>query len=62
MEDKAIIERQQRTLDEDPNFQMLGILADAPLAHFRRVLAKLIEAEQQAPANAAAATKETSLA
>jgi vanillate O-demethylase monooxygenase subunit len=62
MEDKAIIERQQRTLDEDPNFQMLGILADAPLAHFRRVLAKLIEAEQQAPASAAAATKETSLA
>jgi hypothetical protein len=37
-------------------------LADAPLAHFRRVLAKLIEAEQQAPASAAAATKETSLA
>jgi len=46
MEDKAIIERQQRTLEEDPSFQMLAIMADAPLAHFRRVLSKLIEAEQ----------------
>jgi vanillate O-demethylase monooxygenase subunit len=46
MEDKAIIERQQITLDEDPGFQMLAILADAPLAHFRRVLGKLIDAEQ----------------
>jgi phenylpropionate dioxygenase-like ring-hydroxylating dioxygenase large terminal subunit len=45
MEDKAIIERQQKTLDEDPSFQMLAILADAPLAHFRRVLGKLIDAE-----------------
>ena len=51
MEDKAIIERQQKTLDDDPNFQMLAIMADAPLAHFRRVLSKLIEAEQ-APAAA----------
>ncbi len=46
MEDKAIIERQQVTLDEDPHFEMLAILADAPLAHFRRVLGKLIDAEQ----------------
>ena len=46
MEDKAIIERQQQTLEEDPGFEMLAILADAPLAHFRRVLGKLIEAEQ----------------
>jgi vanillate O-demethylase monooxygenase subunit len=46
MEDKAIIERQQRTVEEDPNFQMLAIMADAPLAHFRRVLSKLIEAER----------------
>jgi phenylpropionate dioxygenase-like ring-hydroxylating dioxygenase large terminal subunit len=51
MEDKEIIERQQRTLDEDPAFQMLGILADAPLAHFRRVLGKLIEAEQAGAAS-----------
>jgi phenylpropionate dioxygenase-like ring-hydroxylating dioxygenase large terminal subunit len=46
MEDKAIIERQQQTLEEDPGFQMLAILADAPLAHFRRILAKLIATEQ----------------
>src|SRR6185437_5162354 len=46
MEDKAIIERQQQTLEEDPGFQMLAILADAPLAHFRHVLEKLIAAEQ----------------
>jgi vanillate O-demethylase monooxygenase subunit len=46
MEDKAIIERQQKTLDDDPNFQMLAIIADGPLAHFRRVLDKLIEAER----------------
>lgn len=49
MEDKAIIEQQQKTLEDDPDFQMLAIIADAPLAHFRRVLGKLIEAEQ-APA------------
>ena len=46
MEDKAIIERQQKTLDDDPNFQMLAIISDGPLAHFRRVLDKLIEAER----------------
>ena len=46
MEDKAIIEQQQKTLEADPDFQMLAIVADAPLAHFRRVLEKLIEAEQ----------------
>ena len=46
MEDKAIIERQQQTLDENPHFQMLAIMADAPLSHFRRVLDKLIAAEQ----------------
>ena len=54
MEDKAIIEHQQKTFEEDPNFRPLAILADAPLAHFRRVLEKLIEAEQ-AEANASAA-------
>ncbi|HEV7714212.1 MAG TPA: aromatic ring-hydroxylating dioxygenase subunit alpha [Steroidobacteraceae bacterium] len=48
MEDKAIIERQQKTLDENPSVQMLAIMADAPLAHFRRVLDKLIAAEQSA--------------
>lgn len=46
MEDKQIIERQQKTLEQDPGFQMLAILADAPLAHFRRVLEKLIAVEK----------------
>jgi vanillate O-demethylase monooxygenase subunit len=46
MEDKFIIEQQQKTLDADPHFQMLAILADAPLAHFRRTMEKLIAAEQ----------------
>lgn len=50
MEDKAIIERQQKTLDEDPTFEMLAILADGPLAHFRRMLCKLIESERVAAA------------
>jgi len=50
MEDKAIIERQQVTLDEDPNFEMLAIRADGPLVHFRRQLAKLIEMERAAAA------------
>ena len=54
MEDKEIIERQQITLDEDRNFQMLAILADAPLAHFRRVLGKLIDAETDCAASPSA--------
>jgi len=54
MEDKEIIERQQKTLDEDPSFQMLAILADAPLAHFRRLLGKLIDAERGGAANQSA--------
>ena len=54
IEDKAIIERQQKTLDEDPSFQMLAIMADAPLAHFRRTLARRIELEQRAQQPAAA--------
>ena len=47
MEDKHIIEAQQQTLDADPSFKMHGIVADAPLAHFRRTLARLIEAERK---------------
>ena len=46
MEDKAIIEQQQKTLEETPDLPMLAILADAPLVHFRRTLEKLIAAEQ----------------
>ena len=62
MEDKAIIERQQQTLDEDPTFQMLGIAADGPLAHFRRVLGKLMEAEQVPVATAPAEARSTTVA
>lgn len=47
-EDKAIIEAQQRTFDADPAFRMHAIAADAPLAHFRRVLAQLIAQERGA--------------
>ena len=43
----------QQTLDADPSFQMLAILADTPLAHFRRILEKASEAEQEAPAEVA---------
>ena len=50
MEDKALIEAQQRDLEDDPTFPMLAIRADAPLTYFRRTLTKLIAAEQgQAP-------------
>ncbi len=48
-EDKFIIEGQQQVLDADPDFKMQAIVADAPLAHFRRVLAQAIAAER-APA------------
>lgn len=47
MEDKHIIEAQQKTLDADPEFKMHAIVADAPLAHFRRTLGRLIEAERK---------------
>jgi phenylpropionate dioxygenase-like ring-hydroxylating dioxygenase large terminal subunit len=49
MEDKAIIEAQQKTLDDDPSFQLMAIVADGPLVHFRRVLDKLIAAEHAEP-------------
>jgi vanillate O-demethylase monooxygenase subunit len=46
MEDKFIIEGQQEVLDADPDFRMNAIVADAPLAHFRRILGKRIEQER----------------
>jgi vanillate O-demethylase monooxygenase subunit len=46
LEDKFIIEGQQETLDADPGFKMNAIVADAPLAHFRRTLGKLMDAER----------------
>ena len=54
LEDKFIIEGQQEMLDADPRFRMNAIVSDAPLAHFRRTLGKLIEAERQQPQPVAA--------
>jgi vanillate O-demethylase monooxygenase subunit len=54
LEDKFIIEGQQQMLDADPDFKMNAIVSDAPLAHFRRTLAKRIEAEHQQPQPVAA--------
>jgi vanillate O-demethylase monooxygenase subunit len=54
LEDKFIIEGQQEVLDADPNFKMNAIVADAPLAHFRRTLGKLIDAERASLQQAAA--------
>ena len=34
-------------LDADPAFKMNAIVADAPLAHFRRTLSRKIEEERQ---------------
>jgi len=49
MEDKAIIEAQQKMLDADPGFVMNAIVADAPLVHFRRTLGRMIAEERAAP-------------
>ena len=54
MEDKFIIEGQQDVLDADPDFRMSGIVSDAPLAHFRRTLGRLIESERAATESAPA--------
>ena len=53
-EDKAIIEAQQKTLEADPAFQMNAIVADAPLVHFRRTLARMIDEERAGPKAVAA--------
>ena len=45
-EDRSIIEEQQKTFDADPDFKMHGIAADAPLAHFRWTLGRMIEEER----------------
>ena len=50
LEDKFIIEGQQEMLEADPDFKMHGIVSDAPLAHFRRVLQKRIDEERAARA------------
>jgi len=53
MEDKAIIEAQQKLFDREPDTTLLAIVADAPLAHFRRVFGQRLAAQQQANAQAA---------
>ena len=53
-EDKAIIEAQQKTLEADPSFRMNAIVSDAPLVHFRRTLARMIEQERAGPKAVAA--------
>lgn len=45
-EDKALIEAQQQVLDDDPEFPMIAVTADAALTHFRRRLGQLIAEEQ----------------
>ncbi|MEQ8344748.1 MAG: aromatic ring-hydroxylating dioxygenase subunit alpha [Sneathiellaceae bacterium] len=55
MEDKHIIEEQQRVLDADPGFRMQAVAADAALSHFRWTLDRMIEAEQAGQAAPAAA-------
>jgi len=60
MEDKHIIEAQQKAMDEDPDFKLLGVVADAPLAHFRRVLDQLIAKEQSANSGAMSAALQES--
>ena len=54
MEDKAIIEAQQKLFDREPDTTLLAIAADAPLAHFRRVFGQRLAAEQQGTVAAAA--------
>ena len=46
MEDKEIIEEQQKMLDADPSFKLVAVAADVALSHFRYVMDKLIQAEQ----------------
>jgi vanillate O-demethylase monooxygenase subunit len=62
MEDKEIIEQQQQTLEKHPDFQMLAILADAPLAHFRRVLERLINTERDGATGPAIDPRQTTAA
>ena len=48
MEDKAIIEAQQKLFDREPDTTLLAIVADAPLAHFRRVFGQRLARSSEA--------------
>jgi vanillate O-demethylase monooxygenase subunit len=54
LEDKHIIEAQQKAMEEDPDFKLLAVIADAPLAHFRRIMDQLIARERASRITAAA--------
>ncbi|MEO8924481.1 MAG: aromatic ring-hydroxylating dioxygenase subunit alpha, partial [Caldimonas sp.] len=54
MEDKAIIEAQQKLFDREPETKLLAIAADAPLSHFRWTLNQKIAEERGAAMPAAA--------
>ncbi len=53
LEDKEIIEHQQKVLDDDPGFKMTAVAADVALSHFRWTLDRMLEAEQSETAMAA---------
>jgi vanillate O-demethylase monooxygenase subunit len=46
MEDKEIIEEQQKMLDADPSFKLVAVASDVALSHFRYTMEKLIREEQ----------------
>ncbi|MCE3271300.1 MAG: aromatic ring-hydroxylating dioxygenase subunit alpha [Ramlibacter sp.] len=46
MEDKHLIEAQQKVIDADPTFELQAVAADAALSHFRSTFAKLVAQEQ----------------
>lgn len=52
LEDVAMLEAQQRTLEVFPGAPMIDINADAPTIQARSLLGRMIEAEQNAPAAA----------
>ena len=46
MEDKEIIEEQQKMLDADPSFKLVAVASDVALSHFRYIMDKMIREEQ----------------
>jgi vanillate O-demethylase monooxygenase subunit len=54
-EDKDMIEAQQRVLNMDPNFRMLGLRMDTALGNFRLLVEKVLADEQRVPSAASAA-------
>lgn len=46
LEDKHLIEAQQKVIDSDPAFELQAVAADAALSHFRMTFAKRVAQEQ----------------